>query len=275
MTVAAQQGFAEVNRTRLYYEVAGSGHPLVLIHGGLMDNTMWDEQFAAFAQCYRTIRYDIRAFGQSDLPTGSEPYSMYEDLHALLKFLGVEKTYMLGLSMGGSIAIDFTLAHPEMVDALVLVGPGLNGYDFTPGDMAPLFEEEEAAYERGDFEQASELENRIWVDGRGRTPEQVNPAVRKHVYDMNLHNYQRMAGKDLPEPQKLEPLANTRLGEIRVPTLIIVGDRDVQAIQDIVDILAKEIPGAQKVVMRDTAHVPNMEKPDEFNRIVLDFLQSL
>ena len=236
---------------------------------------MWDEQFAAFAQCYRTIRYDIRAFGQSDLPTGSEPYSMYEDLHALLKFLGVEKTYMLGLSMGGSIAIDFTLAHPEMVDALVLVGPGLNGYDFTPGDMAPLFEEEEAAYERGDFEQASELENRIWVDGRGRTPEQVNPAVRKHVYDMNLHNYQRMAGKDLPEPQKLEPLANTRLGEIRVPTLIIVGDRDVQAIQDIVDILAKEIPGAQKVVMRDTAHVPNMEKPDEFNRIVLDFLQSL
>src|SRR5579884_1506183 len=198
MTVAAQQGFAEVNRTRLYYEVAGSGHPLVLIHGGLMDNTMWDEQFAAFAQCYRTIRYDIRALGQSDLPTGSEPYSMYEDLHALLKFLGVEKTYMLGLSMGGSIAIDFTLAHPEMVDALVLVGPGLNGYDFTPGDMAPLFEEEEAAYERGDFEQASKLENRIWVDGRGRTPEQVNPAVRKHVYDMNLHNYQRMQAKTCP-----------------------------------------------------------------------------
>src|SRR6266851_3278425 len=114
-----QTGFAELNGTRLYYEVAGEGHPLVLIHGGLVDRRLWDDQFDVFAQHYRVIRYDIRGFGNSDVPAG--PYSNYEDLYGLLKFLGVEKAYIMGLSMGGGIDIDFTLAHPEMVAALIPV----------------------------------------------------------------------------------------------------------------------------------------------------------
>lgn len=107
-TIRVEIGFAEVNGTRLYYEVAGEGHPLVLNHGFLADKSSWDDQFPVFAQHYKVIRYDLRGFGSSGLIT--EPYAPSEDLYALLKFLGIEKTYLLGLSGSGSIAIDFTLS---------------------------------------------------------------------------------------------------------------------------------------------------------------------
>src|SRR5579859_6499927 len=122
---ASTSGFAQVNGTRLYYEMAGEGYPLVLMHGGIMDNTMWDDQFEAFAQRYRVIRYDLRGFGQSDLPDGPEPFSMSKDLRALLAFLSIDRANLLALSMAGSIAIDFTLDFPALVNALVLVAPGV------------------------------------------------------------------------------------------------------------------------------------------------------
>src|SRR5713101_544743 len=109
-------GFAEVNGTRLYYEVAGEGYPLVLMHGGIMDNAMWNDQFETFPQHYRVIRFDLRGFGQSDLPVGQKPYSMRGDLRALLTFLGIDRANILGISMAGSIAIDFTLDSPDMVN---------------------------------------------------------------------------------------------------------------------------------------------------------------
>src|SRR5579863_9031077 len=118
-------GYIETNGTNLYYEVMGEGHPLVLVHGGYMDRRMWDDQFAAFARHYRVIRYDVRGFGKSELPP--VPYTDRQDLHTLLSFLGIEKTYLVGLSLGGEIAIDFTLDYPDMVDALILVGSSISG----------------------------------------------------------------------------------------------------------------------------------------------------
>ncbi len=170
----SETGFAEVNGVKLYYEVAGEGHPLVLIHGGLVDRRLWDDQFDVFAQHYRVIRYDIRGFGNSDVPAG--PYSNYEDLYGLLKFLGVEKAYVMGLSMGGGIAIDFTLAHPEMVAALIPVAAGVSGFQSSEASRQKWAEIEKAT-ERGDIAQAVELENRMWTDGPNRRPEQVNPVV--------------------------------------------------------------------------------------------------
>src|SRR5690242_8469772 len=112
-SIQPEVGFVEVNGTQLYYETQGCGHPLVLIHGGYMDRRMWDDQFHAFAKQYRVIRYDVRGFGKSELP--GVPYADRQDLYALLKHLGVEKTYLLGLSLGGMIALDFTLDYPKMV----------------------------------------------------------------------------------------------------------------------------------------------------------------
>src|SRR5579863_4325783 len=113
MTQQPQRGFAEINGMTLYYEIAGEGHPLVMNHGGLVNRHLWDEQVDAFAKHYKVIRYDYRGFGDSGLLKKSDaPYSLIDDLYALLTYLGIEKTYIMGLSMGGGLSIDFTLAHP-------------------------------------------------------------------------------------------------------------------------------------------------------------------
>ncbi len=272
---SSERGFAQVYGTSLAYEVAGEGHPLVLIHGGLMDQSMWDDQFDVFAQQYRVVRFDLRGFGQSSIPAPGDQLSFHEDLFGLLTFLGIEKTYVLGLSMGGSTALDFTLAHPSMVDALVLVAPGMSGYNSSFSDAEETMGQQiELASNRGDYELATELETRMWVDGPDRKPEQVDPLVRKRVYEMNLRNYQRLGDLQVPMPQRLDPPASERLDEVKVPTLLIIGDKDVRGMFPIIDLLAQGVPNARKVIMPGVAHVPNMEQPQEFNRIVLDFLAS-
>jgi alpha/beta superfamily hydrolase len=122
ISVRASEGFAEINGTRLHYEIKGKGHTIVLIHGGLADSRLWDDQFTKFSKNFRVIRYDLRGFGKSDFPVGA--FSHVEDLYALLKFLKVEKVSLVGLSLGGIIAADFTLEHPETVEALVLTAFG-------------------------------------------------------------------------------------------------------------------------------------------------------
>jgi pimeloyl-ACP methyl ester carboxylesterase len=261
-----------VNGTQLYYEVAGEGRPLVLLHFGLGDSRFWDDQFDMFVQRFRVVRFDARGFGRS--PQGAGPFSRHEDLYWLLRFLGLDKAALVGVSMGGATVTDFTLAHPEMVEALIPVGAGLSGFDLepTPAEVA-LFQEAEVALEAGDIERSNEVEVHIWADGPNRSPELVNPAVRERVRMMNRQVLEHDAERE--RAQQLEPPAAGRLGEIRVPTLVIIGDQDVSIIQTIADHLATQIPGARKAVMHDTAHAPNIEKPDEFNRLVLDFLASV
>jgi pimeloyl-ACP methyl ester carboxylesterase len=253
----------------LYYEVAGEGHPLVLIHGGLVNSGLWDDQFEVFAGQYRTVRYDARGFGKSMSPTAY--YSNYGDLRDLLDFLGIQRAYVLGLSMGGVIAIDFTLAYPDRVAALIPVAAGLGGYHATSNTA--LRDELNAAYERGDKDRAVELSLQVWTDGPQRTPDQVDPTVRERIRAMTVHTF------DLPDVdpwlQPLEPPAVDRLAEIHVPTLFVVGDQDVADILKIGDLIVAQVPGAKRAVIPGTAHHLNMERPAEFNRIVLDFLNSL
>ena len=253
----------------LYYEIAGEGQPLVLIHGGLVNCSLWDNQFEAFAEHYRTLRYDVRGFGKSKSPTSY--YSNHGDLRDLLENLGIEKAYVLGLSMGGGIAIDFTLAYPNHVAALLPIAAGLGGYRATSNRA--LRDELEAAYERGDKDRAVELSLQVWTDGPQRTPDQVDPAVREQIRAMTIQTF------DLPDVEqwlrRLEPPAIDRLAEIHVPTLFVVGDKDVEDILKIGDLILANVRGAQRVVIPNTAHHLNMEQPAEFNRVVLEFLNSL
>ncbi len=266
-----ETGFAEANGARLYYEVAGEGPPLVLVHAGIADSRMWDEQFDAFAGRHRVIRYDLRGFGRSTMVPG--PFAHRRDLHALLGFLGVERAALLGCSKGGATAIDFALEHPELVAALVPVACTPSGYQFG-GEPPRQWGEMVAAFEARDFARASELEVQIWVDGPRRAPEGVAPAIRDRVREMNLIALATEAA-ELGEERRLEPPAIDRLGEIRAPTLVIVGDLDNPPVVAGADLLASGIAGARKVVIGGTAHFPNMERPEEFNRLVLDFLASL
>ena len=279
-TNPVRMGFAEINGTTLYYEVAGAGHPFILVHGHLLDRRSWDDQFAVFAQRYRVIRYDQRGFGDSGLITKGEPYSDRQDLYALMKFLGIESAYLMGVSGGGALAIDFTLEHPEMVDALIPVTAGVSG--FRPSEevmqkhpeVVRMYTSLEEAFEQHDIARAVEISLELWTDGPGRLPGQAAPEVRERVREMTTRNWERPDDEAQAQtpPVPLEPPAVGRLSKIGVPTLVILGELDGP---NPLDQLAAEIPGAKKVIMAETAHHPFMEKPAEFNQIVLDFLGSL
>jgi pimeloyl-ACP methyl ester carboxylesterase len=267
-TGITETGTAEIGGARIVYEVAGAGHPLLLIHAGIADSRMWDDQWPAFGERYRTIRYDLPGYGHSQLPAG--PAAIHEDVAALLRFLHVERTHIVGISFGGRIALDFTLTHPEMVSALVLVCPSVSGE--TPSEEVERFgDEEDALLEAGDSDGATELNLRMWVDGPRRTPEQVDPRVRERVREMQRHAF------SVPMPEgfslrRLDPPAIERLSEIRAPTLVIVGDHDLDEKVAMAEQLATEIRSARELVIHGVAHMVPMERPAEFNQAVLDFL---
>ncbi len=216
-------GFLDVQAATLYYECAGQGYPLLLLHAGIADSRMWDDQFPIFAQHYRTIRYDLRGFGQTRWESGI--FANYEDPAALFNALNVQKAHVIGVSFGSKIALDFALAHPELVASLVLVAPNVGGEELTER-IRLFFEEEDALVEKGDLQGATELNLRVWIDGPQRTPAQVDPTVRQRVYEMQYHAFTVPMPEGADE-QELEPPAITRLSEVRVPTLIIVGDLDL------------------------------------------------
>jgi pimeloyl-ACP methyl ester carboxylesterase len=260
-------GFAEVGGAKFYYEVAGGGRPLVLVHAGITDRRMWDDQFHVFARHYRVMRYDRRGFGDTGADAGA--YSHHQDLSNLLESLGIERAFFVGCSQGGKTVIDFTLEHPEKTGALILVASALSGFTFA-GRAPVQWRELELADEAGDIERVNELEMQIWVDGPRRAPGQVGSGVRERVREMNYIALTKSA--DLGAERQLEPAAAGRLGEIHAPTQIIVGDLDTPQTLAAADFLAERISGSRKVVMPGTAHLPNMERPEEFNRHVLTFL---
>jgi pimeloyl-ACP methyl ester carboxylesterase len=273
---ARHSGMAEVNGVRLYYEVAGAGKPIVFSHAGIADARMWDNQLDAFAQRYRVIRFDHRGMGRSTMSPG--PFSLREDIYGLMRFLGVERATLVGCSMGGEAVLDCTLAHPDAVAALVLVDAGMSGRDYIDEDekaqTIALEGPIEEAMQRGDLDATNELEVRLWVDGPRRRPDQVNPAVREKVREMNLTNLKRAKEFEQGQGQPLNPPAAGRLADVLCPTLVITGDEDVPLELKTAELLVAGIPGARSAVIHDAAHLPNMEKPEEFNRIVLDFLAS-
>jgi pimeloyl-ACP methyl ester carboxylesterase len=273
-----QGGVAHVNNTELHYEVGGSGHPLTLIHGMLLDRRSWDDQFDVFEQQYKVLRYDMRGWGDSAQEEAEPPFSPRQDLLSLLEFLHINTTYLLGLSGGGAVALDFTLEHPDTVDALILVSSGLSGYPLRMTETIQAFiGQYYGGLQQKDIARAVEATVRFWTDGPRRTPSQVNAQARARITEMSTQHIQRHG--DFMAHQKhmlpLEPSAVNRLAEVKVPTLVVVGEEDAPETIEIANALEQGIAGAKKVVIPGTAHHPNMEKPEEFNRVVLDFLSGL
>jgi pimeloyl-ACP methyl ester carboxylesterase len=266
------EGFAEVNGGRLWYEMAGSGPAVVMLHGHLVDSGQWDDQFDVFSREFTVVRYDARGFGRSDQPT--EPFAYYEDLRSLLTVLGIDRPLLIGCSGGGSSTINLALAYPEVPRALVLVGTGLPGYRSSGGEsqtMVELGEALEQAYQRGDVDAAVELGLRLWTDGERRRPEDVDAGARARTGEM----MRRLFSRPRVEVEPTDPLAVSRVGELHLPTLVVVGADDALRIREIADLVEARVAGARKVVIQDAGHHPNMEHPEEFNEVVLNFLRSV
>lgn len=261
----------EIDGSKLTYEVTGAGPALVLVHAGIFDRGMWDEQVDIFAQRYRVIRYDMRGYGDSS-PLQA-PVSRRDELYRLLQHLGVERAILIGCSLGGEVVIDFTLEHPQMVAALIAVSTAPGGFAMQgepPADLMEMIE----AMQQGDVARASAAQLRLFIDGPYRQPGEVDGAMRQRAAQMNA-NVVRSGTWMMFDAQPATPLfppAVEQLSRIKAPTLLIAGALDNSELVRAADYMATAIPDAQKIVMPGCAHVPNMEKAAEFNRIVLEFL---
>jgi 3-oxoadipate enol-lactonase len=264
-------GYATSNGAKLYFEVCGNGPALVFIHAGVSDHRMWDPQVEAFASRYKVIRYDLRGFGKSTMP--KEPFALRDDLLAVLRHLGITKAALVGCSMGGATAIDFTLEHPEMVTALVPVGAGVSGWNEWSAESIDAYNQMMALVQKGDVESVRELDARYWIDGPSRGVSRVDPKYRERARQLHTENFsiERFQHSEVP----LDPPAIKRLSEIKCPTMVVIGDSDAQDLRKVAQLLAKDISGATLTMIENAAHLPSLEHPAEFNRLLADFLSTI
>lgn len=254
--------------TQLYYEVTGAGPPLVFVHSGGFDRRLWDEQFFAFADRHTVIRYDVRGHGESPSPT--KPYSDAEDLYALLQWLHIGKAHAVGVALGGSIVIDFALAHPQMIETLILVAPDVTGYVFS-AEFAYGFIKVVTSIEQDDGAPAGD----VWLQSSILAPTMENPAVAHKLRLIARENARFWLINPLFRRDSfVTPPATQRLAEIHTPALLIVGDRHIPDVRNEAQLLESGVAGIKKVVIPGAGHIVNMEKPDEFNRAVRDFLSA-
>jgi len=262
--MGAVTGFLDINDARIYYEQLGTGECVILIHGFAMDRRIWDMQFSVFAQRFRVVRYDLRGFGKSDLPKAQ--YSTLDDLRVMMDQLDVEKACVIGLSLGGSLAVEFALTCPDRITALVLAGSTLRGYPYSDDYIQEFLHYRKIARREGIAVAQSEmLGNPLLRSIAGK------PALFESVKTM-IRDYSGFHWLTHDPHRVFYPPAMARLSEIACPVQIIFGQHDIPDLQGVADQLIAEIKHARSVMIPDVGHIVNMEAPEQFNRIVLDFL---
>ena len=261
------------NDIATFYEDTGRGPPVVLIHGHSLNLRMWDAQVAPLVDAgYRVIRYDVRGHDQSEAPANGYTWQNYSlDLRDLLGRLRIDPpAHLVGLSMGGGIALQFAVDHPQRVASLVLVDSTVPGFDYSPEYTQAVEELVQAV--RTDGPRAA-LE-RVWLthpllEGIRRFPQRFQ-FVKSMVLAYSARDY--LDETEYPQPQWQ---VTDRLSEIRAPTLVLVGELDLPDFRLIADILAANISTARQEIIPDAGHLLNLEQPQAFNRALLGFLHGL
>lgn len=266
-----ESGFLETNGARIYYEVDGAGDPIVLIHAGVANLRMWDEQVAALRDDFRVIRYDTRGFGRTE--TEAVDFSNRADVAAVLDHLGESSAHLVGISRAGSIALDFALEYPDRVRSLVIGAGGISGFQSPEAEAnAATFEEAERLWEAKDWEALSDWEADYWANGPGQPADRV-PKIRAKVHAWVLENYR--AEKEEGRPIVLDPPAAGRLDELKVPLLVMIGTLDEPGTQASMRHLAGAVPHARLEVFEGVAHMINLEQPERFNALLREFLEGV
>jgi pimeloyl-ACP methyl ester carboxylesterase len=258
-----RSGYIAVGADSIFYEVAGSGPAIVLIHDGLVHREIWDAQFSDFAKDHQVIRYDRRGYGRSTPAT--EAFSNVDDLHRLFAELGIETACLIGMSSGGRLAIDFTLRHPQQVTALVLVGAVVGGFPYT-----------EHFYSRGGRYPSGlsgTEERRAWY--AAEDPYEIyaeNTAARQRVKALVARFPYRELSPHTASPPA--PPSVGRLHEIQVPTLVLVGEFDIPDVHAHAGAIAAGIAGATRDIVPRAGHLIPIEQPTLFNEAVAAFLET-
>lgn len=242
---------------------------VLLLHAGIADSRMWQPQIEVLEGAgHRVVAPDLRGFGEHRLEPA--PFSYVRDAEAALD----GPSAVVGCSLGGRVALELAVHRPDLVERLVLIAPGFPGWEWGEATRAS-WAAEEAAYEAGDLEAATEESVRLWVDGPNRSPADVDADMRAAVTAMVLRSYELQQGAweaGADEEDVLDPPLAGRLGEVRCPTLVLVGDHDVADMQAIAAHVAESIDGARLVTVAGASHLPSLERPDEVNALLLGFL---
>jgi 3-oxoadipate enol-lactonase len=265
-TPPPRSGFAEVEGARLYYEIAGSGPPVVLLHAFALDTRMWDDQFELLAREYRVVRYDARGFGRSSVPVPGQPYSHVDDFLALTRHLEIHRPHLVGLSMGGRFALDVVVSQPDAARSLAFVDGVIGGWDWSKAwldSYAPVV----AAGRRGDVAaaKAAWLAHPLFASAREQ------PAVAARLQRM-VDDYSGWHFTHADPERRLSPPALARLGRVRVSTLAIVGDRDLPDFQKMAGEVERQVANARRLGVAGAGHLTNMEAPDVVNTALRSFL---
>ena len=269
--VKKESGFAEIKESKIFYEIAGTGETLVLIHGWSFDSRCWDSQFDVFSKEYQVLRYDLRGFGRSDLPNMGTVYSHTEDLVSLLDYLNIKKAHILGHSFGGKIAFDFVLNNPNKVISLILPDaamdvPGLKVSEDVNNWIRDTWK---TGWEKG-IEEAKKM----WIKGSPLKPSMNNPKSARVVRQM-IEDYSGWHWVNKDPRTRFTKFLPERLSEIKVPTLILVGELNPKIYHDWADIQNKNIPHSQKEIIPNAGHALNIENPEKFNELIIKFLSNI
>jgi pimeloyl-ACP methyl ester carboxylesterase len=261
---------------------AGDGPPLMLLHASCADRRMWRRQLAGLSDRLRVICYDRRGFGDS--ADAQHSFAHHEDVIALLDVLGIERSSIAGCSDGGRVAIDAVLAHPERFDTLTLMASGLSGHQW-PTEMFELYRQrvhetigvgrlekyragKVQAIDQTELATYSEAETEFLVAGPGRTRHQLPEDVWSLALEMDTSLNQRWWTRPPTVSESLDPPAIGRLGEVQVPTKVIIGSEDLPAIQALSEHLAASIHRATLIRLPNTGHLPPLERPSEVNAAI-------
>jgi pimeloyl-ACP methyl ester carboxylesterase len=238
---------------RLWYEAKGTGAPIVFLHDGLVSSAGWDVPFDSLSKSFRVIRYDRRGFGRSEAPKG--PYSDVDDLNAVFETLRIGRAALVGCSNGSKLAVDYTLAHPDRVEALVLVGPVLSGLPYSEHflrrgmvNYRPMFQEK-----------SREKLIEAWVQDPYLT-DSHDAEARTRLRELLTKSPGPLTAT-FPESRPPDRPAAGRLAEIHVPTLILVGESDIPDVHAHAGVLEAGIDGARRKIVPGTGHLIQLEQP--------------
>lgn len=256
----------------LYYETDGdpSAPALLLIHAGIANLRMWDPQITALAKHHFVVRFDTRGFGQT--VTTNVDFSHRADALAVLDHVGVGTVTLIGCSRGGSIAIDVAVEHPERASGLVVIGGGPSGFpevELTDAEDV-LFDALDEAFDAGDWPRLARLEVELWAVGPLRRAADLDPGFIAAAHTLNRANV--VHAEDAPVPQPLDPPAVDRVVDLELPALIAVGECGVTPALAQYEYLLETVPRASGCTFRDTAHLPSVEHPEEFQRVLIAWL---
>ncbi|MDH6235307.1 alpha/beta hydrolase [Cryobacterium sp. CG_9.6] len=256
----------------LYYETAGhvSGPAVLLMHAGIAHLRMWDPQVAALATHHYVIRFDARGFGRTSVD--DVKFSARADAVALLDHLGVERATLIGCDRGGLVALDVAVEHPDRVAGLVTIGAGPSGFpevELSDAEDA-LFDSLDQAFNANNPEQISRLEVQLWAVGPLRQEADLDPHFLATAYAMSLDNIEHFT--EHPRPQPLDPPASDRVVDITVPALVTVGEFDLTPALAEYEYLLEVLPEASGCRFRGVAHLPSLEHPEEFTRVLVSWL---